>query len=574
MTQIKPVLGSLLLLMATGCSLTPEVEQPDAKVSEETAASYTEEAWSEELLFHLRAAEQAGGGDEHHAAIERLLAAAREQSDLDLIRQAAGMAWRTNAWPALVEATELWLESEPDSADARRLRILGLLNAGRDEAAIEAMQDWLAEAPGGGEGLLRRDLVQVLAAAEATALAPDRLGALFEAAGLDPDAGPALAARSRLYWELGQPAPALELALAAAQATGQRDDLTWAAHLASAGEDHQTALALYRRAREAAPGQWTLAVAEAQTLRQLDRLDEALDVLAGLADNPDVIYNRASYLFEAGRAEEALAAWQQLADWTPVEDMNQHAFMVAWLAEYLELEDHAADWYARVRSGPQVDRAMIRRAVLLANQGRLGEARALLELARDTEQADLRENAYLVEAELLSEDEQPDEALDLLSTALRERPNSIGLLYARAIVAVAIDNLELAEQDLRRIIRIDGDNAMALNALGYTLTDRTSRHNEAYRLIRRALELAPEEPAILDSMGWVYYRLGRPDAALPYLERALAGEDNPEIAAHLVEVLWQLDQVERAQQLLSETRRRHPDAPYLIELIDRLEIDR
>jgi Flp pilus assembly protein TadD len=101
---------------------------------------------------------------------------------------------------------------------------------------------------------------------------------------------------------------------------------------------------------------------------------------------------------------------------------------------------------------------------------------------------------------------EQDEAVELLGRALRESPNSIRLLYARGLNAVHADDLELAEQDFRRIIQMDGDNAMALNALGYTLTDRTNRHQEAYRLIRRALELEPDDPAILDSMGWVYFR--------------------------------------------------------------------
>jgi tetratricopeptide (TPR) repeat protein len=398
------------------------------------------------------------------------------------------------------------------------------------------------------------------------------LEAVIESAGIDPDGALALAARSRLLWETGRPDAAYEQARRAADLSGTREDLTWAAQLASSIEDYPAALELYGMAREVAPDEWTLGLAQAQLLRNMDRLDEALEVIAVLPENPDVLYSRASYLYEAGDREAALVAWQQLADWAPVEDVDQHAFMVAWLAEFMGLSAEAADWYAQVREGPQADRAMIRRAVLLAQEDQLDEARSLLVLARDTEQPEQRERAYLVEAELLTEAGYADEAMELLTQALRETPNSVGLLYARAISAVEADDLELAEQDLRRIIRIDGENAMALNALGYTLTDLTSRHNEAYRLIRRALELAPEEPAILDSMGWVYFRLGRPEAALPYLERALAGDDNPEIAAHLAEVLWALEQTDRAQALLRDASERHPEDEHVLDVIKRLEI--
>ncbi|MFW5816616.1 MAG: tetratricopeptide repeat protein [Wenzhouxiangella sp.] len=572
MTQSKPVLTGILFILLTACGLTPEAERVESGSNDETAASYTEEQWSDEVLFHLRAAQQAGGGDEHREAIRRLLDVALEQQDLDLVRQAAGMAWRTRHWPGLIEATDVWLEQKPTSSDARRLGILARLNAGRAEQAVEAMRRWLAQAPGDADRLLQRDLVQILAATEAPEQAPQYLDAVIEAAGLDAGGVAAVSARSRLFWEIGEPQQALKLARTAAELSEAREPLAWAAQLASAVEDHELALALYRRARAVAPQAWTLALAEAQALRNLDRLDDALEVLSELPDNPDVLYSRASYRFEAGQRGAAEDAWQQLASWAPVEDDNQHAFMVAWLAEFLELDEQAAAWYARVRSGPQADRAMIRRAALLAADDRLAEARELLRLARDTEHDDQRERAYLVEAELLSEHGQQDQALNLLSEALREAPNSIGLLYGRAMTAVATDQLELAEQDLRRIIRIDGENAMALNALGYTLTDRTSRHNEAYRLIRRALELAPDEPAILDSMGWVYFRLGRPESALPYLQRALAGDDNPEIAAHLAEVLWHLDQPERAGEVLREAILRHPGNDDLADVISRLDI--
>jgi tetratricopeptide (TPR) repeat protein len=572
MTQIKPVLGGIILLLITACSLNPKIESSDVQGDEKTAASYTEEQWSEEVMFQLRAAAHAGGGAEHAEAIAQLLAQAREQEDLALLRQAAGLAWRTQSWESLVEATELWREWEPESDDARRLQILGLLNASLSEQAIDAMQQWLVESSDEADRLLRREFVQLLAAGEQADQAVELLSALIDSAPVDIAESSALAARSRLHWEIGEVEQALDLAILASDESEAREDYAWAAQLASSLDDHEQALIFYRRARAVAPDEWTLGLAEAQTLRELDRMGEALTVLAALPDNPDVLYNRASYLFEMDQTDKAKTTWRQLADWAPLDNENQHAFMVAWLAEFLGLNDQAANWYGRVRGGPQVDRAMIRRAVLLAEDNRLAEARELLKLARDTEQADQRERAYLVEAELLNNADRASESIEILTAALRETPNSIGLLYARAIAAVEVDDLELAEQDLRRIIRLDGENAMALNALGYTLTDQTSRHNEAYRLIRRALEISPEEPAILDSMGWVYFQSGRPEAALPYLRRAHASGNNPEIAAHLAEVLWHLDQWEEAKEILREANSRYPESEHLQSVTERLEI--
>ena len=153
---------------------------------------------------------------------------------------------------------------------------------------------------------------------------------------------------------------------------------------------------------------------------------------------------------------------------------------------------------------------------------------------------------------------------------MANNPASIDLLYARALNAAAARNVDLAEQDLRRIIQMDGDNAMALNALGYTLTDLTDRHQEAYRLIQRALEIDPDDPATLDSMGWVLYRLGRPDEAVGYLRDALAGDRNGEILAHLIEVLHALGRENEARELARQGAEEFPDDPILQATIDRL----
>ncbi|MCH8479515.1 MAG: tetratricopeptide repeat protein, partial [Wenzhouxiangella sp.] len=200
----------------------------------------------------------------------------------------------------------------------------------------------------------------------------------------------------------------------------------------------------------------------------------------------------------------------------------------------------------------------------------LEQARELLQAVRLAGNRELVEQAWLIEGDILREAGRASEAIALLSGALRQNPDSIALLYTRAICAIAIDDLELAEQDFRRILQIDDDNAMALNALGYTLTDRTDRHEEAYRLIRRALELEPDSPAIQDSMGWVYFRLGQPEKALPYLEQALQGEDNPEIAAHLGEVLWYLGREDEAREVLLGVFERFPDDDYLRDTMGRL----
>ncbi|MFU8831497.1 MAG: tetratricopeptide repeat protein, partial [Wenzhouxiangella sp.] len=379
-----------------------------------------------------------------------------------------------------------------------------------------------------------------------------------------------LESRSFLMWQLGRTAEALELALDAAEQGGERDHRVWAAQLAAAEDDLELALDLYRQARADNPTDRGLALAEVEILRQMDRTDEAIDFLATMPPDSDVLYTLGSYLYQAGRLEEAEAAWVELAAVEDADDPVHHAFLVAFLAELLELDEQALEWYEQVQSGPNANRAMLRRAVIEGQQGNLLAARSLLQSVRLGDERDLSRQSLIIEADLLREADQADQAVRLLTSALREQPNDVVLLYSRAICAVAMDDIDLAEQDFRRILQIEDDNAMALNALGYTLTDRTDRHQEAYRLISRAHELEPDSPSILDSMGWVYFHLGQPERALPYLEQALEGEDNPEIAAHLGEVLWHLGREAEATEILSNAVDRFPEDSYLADTRRRL----
>jgi len=261
-----------------------------------------------------------------------------------------------------------------------------------------------------------------------------------------------------------------------------------------------------------------------------------------------------------------------MASLAPDEAGARHAWLTGLLAEILELGDQAIDWYARV-DGELESRADLRRAILLAGRGELTQARALLADVRRSPQPEITEQAWLVEGQILAESDSPEQALVLLSEALTQLPGSAALLYARAMAAVNQEQLALAEQDLRTIIQSDPENAVALNALGYTLSDRTDRQREALRLIETALALEPENPAILDSMGWVLFKLGRAEEALPYLREAADAEPHPEIVAHLIEALWSLDRQDEARDLVARTRGEMAGDPVYEATLKRIGLD-
>jgi tetratricopeptide (TPR) repeat protein len=163
------------------------------------------------------------------------------------------------------------------------------------------------------------------------------------------------------------------------------------------------------------------------------------------------------------------------------------------------------------------------------------------------------------EAQLLREAKNYQESYDLLNQALEKQPENLDLLYDSAMAAEKLDRIDVVETNLRRLITLKPDHAQAYNALGYTLADRTDRLKEAKGYIEKALKLSPDDPFILDSMGWVLYRLGDQKEALGYLQRAYSLRPDPEIAAHIGEVMWTRGQQQDAEKIWRDASRDNPD---------------
>ncbi len=178
---------------------------------------------------------------------------------------------------------------------------------------------------------------------------------------------------------------------------------------------------------------------------------------------------------------------------------------------------------------------------------------------------------FALEASWLTEQELPQQALLVYSQALTQHPDNTQLLYNRAMLSEQLDKLEQMEQDLNQLLNLDPNNATALNALGYSLTNRTDRHSEALALIRKALKLKPEDPAILDSMGWVHYQLRDYPLALQYLLRAYENYPDPEIASHLGQTYWKLGRPDEARKIWTEALQRHPGNRQVLDAMHQAE---
>ena len=231
------------------------------------------------------------------------------------------------------------------------------------------------------------------------------------------------------------------------------------------------------------------------------------------------------------------------------------------MAEFLKRPAEAVDWYRGVADGPEREEARIRIAVALYELGRSEQAYAEAHaLQNDADSGgDARRNAYLLEGELRQRGGDAAGEIEALDRGLAAWPDDSALLYARALAWERQDRIDRAEADLRKLLVSEPDNVAALNALGYTLADRTQRYQEALELIDRARTAEPDSAAIVDSYGWVLYRLGRSQEALVELRRAWGLARDPEIGAHLGEVLWTLGRREEAQRYFDESARLDPD---------------
>jgi tetratricopeptide (TPR) repeat protein len=222
-----------------------------------------------------------------------------------------------------------------------------------------------------------------------------------------------------------------------------------------------------------------------------------------------------------------------------------------------ERYDEAIKWYGEVGQGEQYINARARHAGVLVKQGKLAEAREHLQqaTAQNTQQ---RAQLTQAEAQLLREANQHQAAYEVLGTALEKMPNSPDLLYDHAMAAEKVNRLDILEGNLKRLIKLQPDHAHAYNALGYTFADRNERIEEAYGLIEQALKLSPDDPFILDSMGWVLYRMGRPKEGIGYLQKAYKLRPDAEIAAHLGELLWVAGQRDEAMRVWTDSLKEHP----------------
>jgi Flp pilus assembly protein TadD len=571
MVQLKYIPWVLGMLLTTACSqLVTKTSASSTSTEAEPVATivaadnFPKQELTPEILYQFLLAEVAGQRGEIGLAKAAYLDLARKTKDPRLAQRAAEIAVFARDEKGALEATRLWNETDGNSERAN-LTLVTLLLA----------QDKLAEA----EPLLKKIIA---------ADAPNGFMRLTAWLGQTRDAEGALAMVQRLAIEYPM-LPEAQLAIAQAASQANKPELVSAA-LQQAdklrpGWEHA---ALYR-------AQWLAKTSRADALSSLQsflsRYPKARDVrlayarlLVGANQFPEARkeFNRLTTDFPRN-AEVSLAAGLlalQVGDAEPARGFLTQAleygykptdtvhYYLGLVAEELKQPDVAAREYQQVDDGEYLVQARARQAGMLVKQGALPQARALLAATTAGNEAQ-RMRLIQAEAELLRGAKDYAQAYQVLSAGLKTYPDSPDLLYDQAMMAEKINKLDVLEANLRRVIHIKPDEAQAYNALGYTLADRTTRLDEAVELLDKALSLAPDDPFILDSMGWAQYRKGNFERARTYLDRAYKARPDPEIAAHLGEVLWAHGQRDDASTLWQSSLKTHPQNEVLQETLRR-----
>ena len=285
-------------------------------------------------------------------------------------------------------------------------------------------------------------------------------------------------------------------------------------------------------------------------------------------DNADALYSLGLLELETEQYKDGEKHLRQLIS---LKKREQSAYYYLGYAAVKQGNDAAAlDWYRKVESGDFWSQSQLHVAEIMVRLGRLGDMQDYMqELREKNPQASVAFD--LIEGQVLADAGLHEMALQVYARALEADPDNEELLYARSLLAQELGQIELAEQDMRRILDNDPDNVRTLNAYGYTLADQTDRYEEALGYISRALELKPDDPAIIDSMGWVHFRLGNLGEARKYLEQAWGLTQDSEIGAHLGEVLWEQGEYEAARTIWDEAKTSNPDNPVLLDVLKRLD---
>jgi tetratricopeptide (TPR) repeat protein len=476
------------------------------------------------------------------------LQAAEEADDPRVAERAVQIAMYAKNFKIAKRAARRWVELEPSNLEAHKLLTALALRTG-DMNEVTTQMGYLLSITDNPQD-----------------------GAMQELAARDPYSPYAQLALSRTAILAGQLEQALE---AADRALQLKPDFVTATILKSQilikMERGEEAAQLLQQATQSHPEDLEVRFAYARLLLDKQDIEGAREQFARVVrlepDNADALYSLGLLELETGQYR---AGERHLKKLLKLEKRVQSAhYYLGYAALKQEHDAEALDWFRKVESGDFWSQAQLQAARIMVRQGRIGEMQDYLRVLRQ-KNPQSAVTFFLVEGEVLTDAGYLDEAYAVYGQALETDPDNEDLLYARALLAQQLGQFGLAEKDMRHILSNDPDNVRTLNALGYSLADKTDRYEEALGYISKALAQTPDDPAIIDSMGWVQFRLGNLGEARSFLEQAWGLTKDSEIGAHLGEVLWVQGEHEAARSIWAEAKANDPENPALLDVLNRI----
>ncbi|MCP1504653.1 tetratricopeptide (TPR) repeat protein [Pseudomonas marginalis] len=560
----------LAFVFLNGCqAMAPVSPDGTPPVEESTPAPEKPKVYSsfsEETVYSLLTAELAGQRNRFDIALDNYVTQAINTQDPGISERAFRIAEYLGADQAALDTSLIWAKNAPDDLEAQRAAAIQLARSGRYDDSMAYMEKVLQ-----GKGDTHFDFL-ALSAADTD---PDTRNGLMKSFDRllqkHPKNSQLVFGKALLLQQDDEAEAALKLLEQNPPEEGEIAPILLRARLLQNLNRGKEAIPLLEKSIKKYPDDKRLRLTYARMLVEQDRMEDAKVQFANLVqqypDDDELRYSLALVCLEAKAWDEAKGYLEELIE--RESHVDSAHLNLGRIAEENNDPQAALLEYAQVGPGNDYLPAQLRQADILMSNGRTDEAEKRLAAAREAE-PDYAIQLYLIQAETLSANNQGERAWKVLQQALLQYPDDLNLLYTRAMQAEKRNDLAQMEKDLRLIIKRDPENAMALNALGYTLSDRTTRYAEAKVLIEQAHTLNPEDPAVLDSLGWVNYRLGNLDEAERLLRMALERFPDQEVAAHLGEVLWANGKQREARQIWEKFLKEQPESPILRSTIKRL----
>ena len=556
-----------------------------AQTAASSAQDYNNSSMSAELFYQLLLGEVNALGGEPGLGYQLILDAARKTGDARLYRRATDIALQARSGESALQAARAWRQAIPASRDANQYVLQILIGLNRSVEVAEPLKRELAATS--GDELLRtiNNLPRLFARLgdkkQALALVEQGLADYLA----DPSAGAtAWTSIGRMRADAADPAGALE---AAQRGSTQDASADGPAILALSLMDPKVpqAESLVKRYLQGKPSA-DVRLDYARALLTSQRFAEsAAQVKIVTTEQPD---NAQAWLLrgvleqqekQTAAAEQSLLRYVELATRqrpgdgadVPGRGLTQAYLSLSELAVLRKDDAAAQSWLARIDNPQEMVNVQSRRAAILARQGKLAEARALIQALPQTNAAESRMRLG-AEIQLLRDSKQYRIAFELLKSAIAANPDDADLMYDQAMIAEKIDDLAEMEHLLRKVMLARPESANAYNALGYSFADRNIRLAEARQLIVKALEYAPGDPFISDSLAWVEFRVGNLPEALRILQKAFSDKPDAEIAAHLGEVLWVMGEQSKAVLIWKQGIELNPENETLLETLKRLRV--